>query len=151
MGWRAPVGVSELTLSRRPLVLVDQSTEDLAPTQLRKRRRTRWVTTHRRDGRPKAEAAVRAVLVVVLDVAAQDVNKVLAADDQEVVQALSADGPDPAFGDGVGVGRPNRRADDLGTGRAPHIIERPGELGVPVPDQEPERGGTVAAARRCRR
>jgi hypothetical protein len=86
---------------------------------------------------------VRAVLVVVLDVAAQDVNKVRAADDQEVVEALSADGPDPPFGDGVRVGRPNRRAGDLDTGRAPDIVERPGELGVPVPDQEPEHGGTV--------
>ncbi len=71
---------------------------------------------------------MRAVPVVVLDVAAQDMNKVLAADDQEVVEALSADGPDPAFGDGVGVGRPNRRADDLGTGRAPDIVERPVNL-----------------------
>jgi hypothetical protein len=34
---------------------------------------------------------VRAVLVVVLDIAVQDVNKVLAADDQEVIEALSAD------------------------------------------------------------
>jgi hypothetical protein len=126
-------GVSELTSSRRPLVLVDQSAEDLATTQLRKRRHTRWVTTtHRRDGRAQAEAAVRTVLIVVIDVAVQDANKVLAADDQEVVQALSADGRDPAFGDGVGVGRPNRRAGDLGTGRAPDIVERSGELGVPV-------------------
>jgi hypothetical protein len=39
---------------------------------------------------------------------------------------------DPAFSDGVGVGRPNRRADDLDTGQAPDIVERPGELGVPV-------------------
>jgi len=58
---------------------VDQSTQDVATTQLRKGRRTCWVTTHRRDGRAQAEAAVRAVLVVVLDVGAQDVNKVLAA------------------------------------------------------------------------
>jgi hypothetical protein len=92
----------------------------------------------------QAEAAVRAVLIVVLDVTAQDVHKVLAADDQEVVKARSADGPDPAFGDGVGVGRPNRRADDLGTGRAPDIVECSGELGVSVADQEPDCGGTVA-------
>jgi hypothetical protein len=38
-----------------------------------------------------------------------------AADDQAMVKALLADGPDPTLGDGVGVGRPNRRADDLGT------------------------------------
>ena len=34
---------------------------------------------------------MRAVLIVVLDIAVQDVNKVLAADDQEVIEALSAD------------------------------------------------------------
>jgi hypothetical protein len=34
-------GVSELILSRCPLVLVDQSTQDVATTQLRKGRRTR--------------------------------------------------------------------------------------------------------------
>jgi hypothetical protein len=61
---------------------MDQSTEDLATTQLRKRRRSRWVTTHRRYGRAQTEAAVRAVLVVVVDVTAQDVHKMLAADDQ---------------------------------------------------------------------
>ena len=61
---------------------MDQSTEDLTTTQLRKRRRSRWVTTHRRSGRAQAEAAVRAVLVVVVDVTAQDVHKMLAADDQ---------------------------------------------------------------------
>jgi hypothetical protein len=122
---------------------VDQSAEDLATTQLRNDWRTRWVTTHRRDGRTQAETAVRTVLVVVLDVAVQNANKVLAANDQEVVQALSPDGPNPTLGDGVGVGRPNRRADDLGTGRTPDIVERSGELGVPVADQEPERGSTI--------
>jgi hypothetical protein len=36
---------------------------------------------------------VRAVLVVVLKIGAQDVNKMLAADDQEVVEALSGTVP----------------------------------------------------------
>jgi hypothetical protein len=83
------------------------------------------------------------MLVVVLDVAVQNANKVLAANDQEVVQALSPDGPNPTLGNGVGIGRPDRRADDLGTGRTPDIVERSDELGVPVADQEPERGSTV--------
>ena len=80
--WGTPRGVSQLTSSCRPLILVNQSTEDLATTQVSKSRRTCWVTTYRRYGRAQAEAAVRAVLVVVLNVAAQDVNKVRAADDQ---------------------------------------------------------------------
>ena len=47
-----------------------------------------------------------AVLVVVLEVAVQDANKVLAADNQEAVKARLADSPDPTLGDGVGVGHP---------------------------------------------
>lgn len=82
------------------------------------------------------QAAVRAVLVVMLEVAAKDTNKLLGTHDQQLVQALPADRADPALGDRVGVGRPHRCADDLGTGRAPHVIERPGELGVPVADQD---------------
>jgi hypothetical protein len=108
-----------------------------------KGRRTCWVTTHRRYGRAQAEAAVRAVLVVVLNVAAQDVNKVRAADEHRWSRHSRRTVPTQRFGDGVGVGRPNRRADDLDTSRAPDIVERPGELGVPVADQEPEHGGTV--------
>jgi hypothetical protein len=70
-------------------------------------------------------------------------NEVLTADDQELVEALTADRPDPALGDGVGIGRANRCEDDLDTGRAPDTIERPGELRVPDPGQELEGGGTV--------
>ena len=69
----------------------------------------------------------------MLDIDPQDASEMLAADDQQVVKTLSADGPDPPFGDRVGVGRLYRRADDPGTGRAPYIVERPGELGVSVP------------------
>jgi hypothetical protein len=79
----------------------------------------------------------------MLDIGPQDTDKLLAADDQQLVQALPADRADPTLGDGIGVGRLHRCADDLGTGRAPHVIERPGELGVPVADQELERGGLV--------
>ena len=53
-------------------------------------------------------------------------NQVLAADDQELVEALATDSPDPALGDGVGIGRANRCEDDLDTGRAPDTIERVG-------------------------
>jgi hypothetical protein len=41
-----------------------------------------------------------------------------------VVEALSADRPDPPFGDGVGVERLNRYEDDFGVSRAPNILER---------------------------
>jgi hypothetical protein len=80
----------------------------------------------------------------MLEVAAKDTNKLLATHDQQLVQALPADRADPALGDRVGVRRLHGCADDLDTGRAPHVIERPGELGVPVVDQEPERSGLIA-------
>jgi len=44
----------------------------------------------------------------MLDVAAQNANKLLATHDQQLVQTLSADGTDPAFGDRVGVRRLHR-------------------------------------------
>jgi hypothetical protein len=79
----------------------------------------------------------------MLDIGPQDTDKLLAADDQQLVQALPADRADPALGDGIGVGRLHRCADDLGPGRAPQVVERPGELGVSVADQELEGGGFV--------
>jgi hypothetical protein len=95
---------------------VDQSTQDVTATQLTKGRRTRRVITPRRRGRAQAKAAVWAALVVVFDVAAEHANQLAGAYDQQLVQALEADRPDPTFGDGVGVGCPNRRADDLDIG-----------------------------------
>ena len=43
------------------------------------------------------QAAVRAVLVVMLDVAAKDTNKQLATHDQQLVKALPADLPELAL------------------------------------------------------
>jgi hypothetical protein len=54
------------------------------------------------------QAAVRTATVVMLDVASQDANKLLATDDQQLIEALPADRAHPAFGVGVGIGRPER-------------------------------------------
>jgi hypothetical protein len=37
----------------------------------------------------------------MLDIAAQDAKKLLATDDQQLIQALPANSPNPAFGVGV--------------------------------------------------
>jgi deazaflavin-dependent oxidoreductase (nitroreductase family) len=137
-------GVSKVGLSCYVLVLMDQSTEDVAATQPAQVRFTSRFGTRRRHRRRVGQAAVWAPLVVMLDVASQDADKLLAADDQQLVQALPADRPDPALRDRVGVGRPHGRADHLGPGRAPHVVERPGELGVPVADQKPPRSCLIA-------
>ena len=81
--------------------------------------------------------------VVVLDIEVQDVKELPPPGDQEVVQALPAYGANPALGDGIGVRRLNRRADDLGTEPVPDVIEGPSELAVSVVDQEPDGRGIV--------
>jgi len=72
----------------------------------------------------------------VPSVDAKDAKQVPAAADQEMVQALPAHSANPALGDGIGVGRLDRCADDLGADRAPDVVEDAGEFAVAVADQE---------------
>ena len=88
--------------------------------------------------------------VVVPDVAVEDAKEVQAAGDQEMVQAFPAHGSNPALGNGVGVRGLDRRTDDLGTDRAPEVIEGSGEPAVAVAEQEPEAGLLIKRARRFR-
>jgi len=76
----------------------------------------------------ESKSPVRPVPVVVTDVDNQDMFEVGAADNENVVEALSPDGADPMFGVGVRDRGPHRRADDMGTNRTPHVVEGPGEL-----------------------
>jgi hypothetical protein len=92
---------------------MDQSTEDVAAAQPTNSHCTHRISIHRRHWRCVSQAAVRAVLVVMLDVASQDANELVATDDQQLIQALSPDRPHPTFGDGVRVGRLHGRADHL--------------------------------------
>jgi hypothetical protein len=85
--------------------------------------------------------------VVVLDVAVEDAKEVPAAGDQEMVQAFPAHSADPALGDGVGVRRLDRCAEDLGADRAPEVIEGSGELAVAVAEQESEAGLLIKRAK----
>ena len=68
------------------LVLVDQSTEGVAAAQLANSDCTHRISNHRRHRRRVGQAAVRPSLVVMLDVASQDANKLRAADDQQMVR-----------------------------------------------------------------
>jgi hypothetical protein len=61
---------------------------------------------------------------------------VSAPDDQQPVQALGPHRTDPALGIGVGVGCLHRRDQHLGTARTKDVVERAGELRVPVADEE---------------
>ena len=77
--------------------------------------------------------------VVVMNVGRKDSFQVAAVHDQEPVEALTADGPDPPFDLCVRPRRPYRRADGPNPLRAEHLVERSCELVVAIVDQEPDR------------
>ncbi len=66
-----------------------------------------------------------AVSVVMGDVLGQDSLEVSTPDDEHPVEALTADGPDEALGEGVGPGSSDRGADDADTFCLEDLIEDP--------------------------
>jgi hypothetical protein len=72
----------------------------------------------------------------VVDVDAQNALELSAACDQEPVEAVAADGADPAFGERVCLRRAKRGADDLHALAAEDHVEVAAELAVAVVDQE---------------
>ena len=62
-----------------------------------------------------------------------------ATDDQEMVEALFAEGAHPTLRIGVRVRRPNRRPDHLEAFGTEHLVEPAAELRVAVVDQQPKR------------
>src|SRR3954451_8534599 len=62
--------------------------------------------------------------------------RVAAAADQEPVEAVAADGADPAFGERVCLRRAKRGADDLDAFAVEDLVEGATELAVTVVDQE---------------
>src|SRR2546429_6631846 len=90
-------------------------------------------------GWSQPERPVRPMRVVVLDVDAQDVFELSAACDKEPVEAVPADGADPALGERVRVRRAKRCADDLDALALEYLVEGAAEFAVAVVDQEPNR------------
>jgi hypothetical protein len=76
--------------------------------------------------------------VVVVLVLAEHGGAVPRVDDQGAVEEFAADAADEAFGDRVGPRRPYRCLDDADVGSGKHRVERGAELGVAVPDKEPD-------------
>jgi hypothetical protein len=74
--------------------------------------------------------------VVVVDVYAQDAFELPAAGDQEPVEAVAANGADPAFGECVCLRRAKWSADDLDAFAAKNIVEVSAELAVAIVNQE---------------
>ena len=85
-----------------------------------------------------------AVGVVVREILPHHDREVAWSGDQELVEAFPAQCLDEAFRDRVRPGCPDRGADDPDVGTNEDGVERGGELGVPVADQEPELFGVFA-------
>ena len=91
----------------------------------------------------KVDPAVRSLIVVMLDELSQYTIEMALAADQQPVEALSPGCPHEPFGKRVRPGRPHGCLDDPSAGRLHHLVEGPDELGVAVPDQEPDGSALV--------
>jgi hypothetical protein len=91
--------------------------------------------------------------VVVLDIDPEDLFQMTTANDQQPVQALGADGADPALRIGVRVRRLDWREEHLGTLGAEYVVEPTAELRVPVADKkrtrQPRSASTKSRLRAC--
>jgi hypothetical protein len=90
------------------------------------------------------EALVRPVVVEVLGELVEDGAGVSLVVDQQSVGALVADAANEPFGVAVRPGRPRRNLDHINAFGDKSGIEAVGELGVPVADQDAERGDLIA-------
>src|SRR5262245_40603744 len=79
------------------------------------------------------------MLVVVPTVDAEHVLEVAAAEDVDPIETIRAERAYPALGVGVGVWRPDGRADQIEPLAAEHLIEGVAELPVAVMDEKPKR------------
>ena len=85
-----------------------------------------------------SQGPVWAVLVEIVLVFGQDRCRVVLVDDEGPVEEFAADAADEPFGDRVRARRSNRGCDHLDVGAGEDGVERGGELGVTIADQEPE-------------
>src|SRR6266568_1448691 len=128
------------------LVLMKRSTKEVASAHAGSASLAGQGRTGRWAGRLQPKRSVWTVLVLVPDVDPQDLLEVTAADDQQPIKALGADGPHPSLRIGVGVGRLHRRDQHLGVFRAEHVIEPAAELRVTIADQEAHAASLVLQA-----
>jgi hypothetical protein len=84
----------------------------------------------------------------VLDVDPEYLLEVAAADDQQPVEALGADGTDPTLRVSVRVRRLHRRHDDFSALRVEHLVEGAAELGVAVAEQVADSSPSLTQGRK---
>ena len=81
--------------------------------------------------------------VVVIDVFTEHRLEVATADDQHSVETLATDGAHEALSEGVGPRCSDRGADDPDALGAEDLVEIGCELGIAIPDQEPDHVRTL--------
>jgi hypothetical protein len=116
---------------------MDQPTEAISSHDPRRRRHDNWLAGLK--GRRLRQGAVRAVQVVMVDVLGQYSLQLPASHDQHPVQHLPPNATDPPLRIGIRPRRPHRRGEHLDRLGGEDGVERGGELGVPIADQEPNR------------
>jgi hypothetical protein len=82
--------------------------------------------------------------VIVPGVLGQDLAEMSLAEDQHVVKALAAQRAHEPFRVGVRPRRPGWRPDHSRAVTGEDVVERGGELAVPVADEEPELPSALA-------
>jgi hypothetical protein len=136
-----PVGAENAVTSRDLQILVYQATNAISSKRPKRRCGGRRSAARRRV---LIKRSVRAVGVVMLDEFMQDQAEVVWSGDQEMVETFAAQRADPAFRDDVCPWCSYRGADDAEADAREHRVERGGELGISVANQEPEPAGVVA-------
>jgi hypothetical protein len=114
------------------VVLVEQPAESVAPAHCTWLALAGDVQASRGIRRPQLQRPVRTMGVVVGGIDPEDLLEMAAPDDQQPVQALSADRANPPLRVGVRVGRLHGGAEHLGALGPEHIVEAAGELRVTV-------------------
>ena len=119
---------------RRGVVLVDHAAQDVAATDVRRRRAAR-LGRRLPLGSGQPERAVRPFSVVVRRIAAKDVLEMSSAEDEHVIETFGSDATNPMLRDRVRLRRPHRRFDHADALRSEDRVERSAELGVAVMGQ----------------
>jgi hypothetical protein len=123
---------------------MDQPTEPVSSYGPSSRHGDRWLARPQRRGLP--QGTVRTVAVVVVGVLGQDRPKLSVSENEHPVQDFTPDGADPPLRMGIRPRRPHRREKHLDRFVGEDRVERGGELGVPIADQEPAPADAVLQA-----
>jgi hypothetical protein len=113
-------------------VFVDESAQELVSVDPRRGRVDGGSGCFRRLER---EGAVRPVLVEMGDVGSENSVEVASIQDEDAVEAVVAECPDPTLGVGVRVGGTDGGVDDPDALASDHGVEVDGELAVAIADQ----------------